>query len=83
MNKIIGRNSNKSETIDSLRIDSMLKYDPDSITNGFCDFFSTIGETYAKNIENSEVDIDEYIGQINTNPNHCSFPLQANMRLMP
>ena len=73
VNKIIDRNNNKTETIDSLRIDNILKYDPDSITNGLCDFFSNIGEKYAKNIENSEVDIKEYIGQIDPNQKSLFF----------
>ena len=47
VNKIIGKNNNKTETIDSLRVDNILKHDPDSITNGLCTFFSNIGETYA------------------------------------
>ena len=68
VNKIIGKNNNKTETIDSLRIDNILKHDPESITNGLCDFFSNIGENYAKNIEKSEVDINEYIEQIDSNP---------------
>ena len=79
--KIIGRNNNKTDTIDSLRIDNILKYDPDSITKGFCDFFSNIGETYAKNIEKSEVDIDEYIGEIDPNPHSLFSLLQADMKL--
>ena len=72
VNKIIGKSNNKTESIDSLRIDNMLKYDPDSITNGFCDFFSSIGETYAQKIDSTGVDIDNYILQIKSNP-HCLF----------
>ena len=73
VNKIIGKSNNKTESIDSLRIDNMLKYDPESITNGFCDFFSSIGETYAKKIENTGVDIDGYIEQINPTPQSLFF----------
>ena len=34
VNRIIGKNNNKTETIDSLKIDNILKYDPVSITEG-------------------------------------------------
>ena len=57
----------------------MLKYDPYSITNGFCDFFSSIGETYAKKIDCTGVDIDSYINQINSNPQSLFFsPTTSN-----
>ena len=73
VNKIIGKNNNKTETIDSLRLDNILKHDPDSITNGLCNFFSNIGETYAKKIGQSETNINEYIGQIDSNPQSLFF----------
>ena len=78
VNRIIGRSNNKTESIDSLRINNMLKYDPNSITNSFCDFFSSIGETYAKRIENTGVDIHNYIEQIN--PNSQSLFLSPTTR---
>ena len=79
MNKIIGKSNNKTESIDSLRIENMLKYDPDSITNGFCDFFSSIGETYAQKIDSTGVDIDNYINQITPNPQSLFFsPTTSN-----
>ena len=51
----------------------MLKHDPDSITNGFCDFFSSIGETCAQKIDSTGVDIDNYIDQIKSNPQSLFF----------
>ena len=73
VNKLIGKNNNKTETIDSLRIDNILKHDPDSITNGLCDFFSSIGESYASNIGKAEVDIENYIRQIDQTPESLFF----------
>ena len=40
---------------------------------GFCDFFSNIGENYAKNIDQTGVDIENYLGQINPNPQTLFF----------
>ena len=69
VNKLIGKSNNKSDSIDSLRIENILKYDPSSITNGLCDFFSQIGEKYANQIESTEPSIEHYIGQIPQNSN--------------
>ena len=73
VNKIIGKNNNKTETIDSLRVDNILKHDPDSITNGLCTFFSNIGENYANKIGEPDINISEYIGQIDPNPQSLFF----------
>ena len=45
----------------------MLKYDPSSIRNGFCDFFSNIGEKYANQIDSAGIDVDNYINNIDPN----------------
>ena len=37
--------------IESLKIKNLMKYDPDSITTEFCEFFSTVGERFAKDIK--------------------------------
>ena len=78
VNKIIGKSNNKTESIDSLRVENMIKYDPESITNGFCEFFSSIGETYAKKIDSTGVDIDNYIGEIPPNPSSLFFSPTTN-----
>ena len=48
INKMIGKASNKTHVIESIRSGNLLKYDPYSITNTFCEFFSTVGEKYAE-----------------------------------
>ena len=48
INRIIGKENNKSHVIESIRTsEGTLKTDPYSITNTFNEFFSTIGERYA------------------------------------
>ena len=42
INDIIRKTGNKKNMIGSLKIKNLMKYDPDSITNEFCDFFSTV-----------------------------------------
>ena len=68
VNRIIGKSNNKIDSIDSLKIDSILKYDPSSITNGLCEFFANIGEEYANKIDSSGLDINNHINNIETNP---------------
>ena len=64
VNKLIGRNNNKNDSIDCLRVDNILKHDP---TSGLCDFFSNIGEKYASQIGDTDPDINHYINQIPQN----------------
>ena len=45
---MIGKENNKKHVIESIRSGKLLKYDPYSITNTFCEFFSTVGEKYAE-----------------------------------
>ena len=37
--------------IESLKIKNLMKYDPDSITSEFCEFFSSVGERFANEIK--------------------------------
>ena len=48
INRIIGRENNKHNTIESLKVDNFIKYDSESITNSFNKFFSTVGESLTK-----------------------------------
>ena len=68
VNRIIGKSNNKIDSIDHLRIDNILKYDPSSITTGLCDFFANIGEQYANQIDSAGLDINKYINSIDSNP---------------
>ena len=48
INRIIGKENNKQNSIESLKIDNLIKYDSESITNSFNDYFSNVGECLAK-----------------------------------
>ena len=41
-----------------------MKYDPDSMTSELCEFFSTVGEKFAKNIETPKDNINHYLNKI-------------------
>ena len=68
VNRIIDKSNNKIDSIDNLRIENILKYDPSSITNGLCEFFANIGEEYANKIDSSGLDINKHINNIESNP---------------
>ena len=68
VNRIIGKSNNKIDSIDNLRIDNILKYDPSSITNGLCEFFANKGEQYANQIDSTGLDISKYMNDIESNP---------------
>ena len=54
INRIIGKESNKQNTFESFKLENMIKYDSDSITNSFNDFFSTVDEKLANQQFNSQ-----------------------------
>ena len=61
INKILGKENNKQNTIESLKIDNILKYDSESITNSFNEFFSTVGEKLAKQQTCDPPELREYL----------------------
>ena len=51
INDLIKKTGNKKNMVESLKIKNLMKYDPDSITTEFCEFFSTVGERFAQDIK--------------------------------
>ena len=68
VNKLIGKESNKKNTIECLKVNNILKYNPDSITNEFCEFFSSIGEKYASKIKSQPHEINTYLDKMTECP---------------
>ena len=64
INKLIDKETNKKNIIESLKVNNMMKYDPDSITSEFCEFFSTVGEKFANRIGKANTGINEYINKM-------------------
>ena len=64
INDIIRKTGNKKNMIESLKIKNLMKYDPDSITNEFCEFFSTVGERFSDDIKVPENNIDYYLDKM-------------------
>ena len=64
INKMIRKANNKTHVIESIRSEDLLKYDPNSITNTFCEFFSTVGEKYAEKFTTTIEETQSYLGQI-------------------
>ena len=65
INRIIGRENNKHNTIESLKVDNLIKYDSDSITNSFNEFFSSVGENLAKQQTCNPSELKEYLRRLN------------------
>ena len=75
INRLIGKNNDKTSVIDAMIIDGRIETDPNSITNSLCDHFSTIGEKFANNIPNTCPSVDSYISKISINPNSAFLVL--------
>ena len=63
--RIIGRENNKHNTIESLKVDNLIKYDIESITNSFNEFFSTVGESLVKQQTCSPPELKKYLRSLN------------------
>ena len=68
INKIIGKENNKSHVIDSIKSANISRTDPYSITNTFNEFFSTVGKRYAEKQKVSLTETTNNIGNIENNP---------------
>ena len=71
INRIIGKENNKQNTIESLKIDNMIKYDSESITNSFNEYFSTVGESLAKQQNCKAPELEGYLKS--QNQHHTSM----------
>ena len=47
--------------IESLKVDFLAKYNSESITNNFNDFFSSVGEKYANKLKSNPNDLNQYL----------------------
>ena len=67
INRILKKENNKHHVIEGIRTLDTIKYNPDSITNTFCEFFSTIGEKYASKLNSKPKEIHTYLNNIQNN----------------
>ena len=68
INKIIGKENNKTHVIESIKSANILRTDPYNITNTFNEFFSTVGMTYAERQKVTPTETSLNIGNIDNNP---------------
>ena len=50
INKISGKNNDKTSIIDYIKVDNIEYYDSSGITNNLCKYFANIGENLAYKI---------------------------------
>ena len=67
INTIIGKKRNKGSMIESLKVDNILTYDANKITDTFCNFFANVGKEYANKIPKGNYNIDYYLDKIPQN----------------
>ena len=65
INQVINKNGRKSQVIESLRIENLVRYSPMEITKGFCNHFATIGKTYSDKVQLPRVLVETYNEKIN------------------
>ena len=65
INQVINKISCKSQVIESLRVDNLVRYSPMEITKGVCDHFANVGKTYSDKVQPSRVLVETYNEKIN------------------
>ena len=81
INRIIGKERNKLNIIESLKV-NIVKYDSDSITNSFNEFFSTVGEKLAKQHDVKQYEIEHYMKDLDTSESNIFFHLTSSREIL-
>ena len=68
INQVIRKTNNKTETVDSLRIDKLEVFNGTDIANEFAKYFSTVGKKLATSMKQPNISISNYLKQVKTNP---------------
>ena len=63
LNSMIGKHNDKGLPTDSFNIDGKTVTDPHTISNSFCNFYSTNSKKLADNIPNSNKNFQDYLGE--------------------
>ena len=67
INRLLKKENNKHYVIEGIRTIDTILYDPESITNTFCEFFSSIGEKYASQLSPMPNEMTTYLNQMDNN----------------
>ena len=67
INKISGRNTDKTSIIEYIKVDNIEHYNSQGITNNLCKYFATVGKNLAQKIPKSNKPIIDYLAKIKRN----------------
>ena len=73
INEIIGKNGDKSVTIDYLKIDGIKEYSAKRISNSLANYFSNVGRQFVEKIPKSRTSIDLYLKKLQSNHKSLYF----------
>ena len=73
INEVIGKNRDKSTTIDYLTIAGIKEYGAKKISNSLAKYFSKVGQQYASNIPNPKQSVEMYLRLLQQNHDSLYF----------
>ena len=82
INRVIGKETNKLNSIESLRINNLITYDGETITNTFNDFFATVGPNLAKKQKCSAPDLKTYLQGLSLHHNSIFLTLTTREEIL-
>ena len=65
INQAIGKHSDKSSCIESIKVNNIHQYSSKSIANELAKYFSSVGKSYAEKIQKPETSISDYLSKMN------------------
>ena len=67
INSLTGKIKNKNDSLEYITINGIKNYNKQNIANGFCDFFSNIGNKLASNIDKSNKSYKDFMSTSSSN----------------
>ena len=64
INRVIGKERDKSNIIESIKVDNIRSYIPKQIANQFGKHYATVGRNYANKIPSPQKNIETYLSKI-------------------
>ena len=82
INEVRGKNTDKTTIISCLKIDSIKQYESKKIGDHLGNYYANVGMQYANKIPLSKKSIDDYVGNIQHEPNSIYFKPCTNSELI-
>ena len=82
INHAIGKTSDKTSVIESIKSEGLYQFEPKAISNELARYFASIGKKFADKTPTPENDIKHYLNKINQNKNSLFFQPTTRIEIL-